>query len=168
MEVKNYNNNLISSTASKATNVERPTSRSPAKKTPQSNSYKRVVKDTSSGRKMKTMSPFSETEDSEFSDVRKYRKFKNPMAHHLNKQTHHQIVPMPIEEEEPRVSFSHKKGQQDYRQGSLGDSLGSTTNVINRLKESNLKLSKQNDRAEEEIERCHDQIARLASQNHQL
>lgn len=85
------------------------------------------------------------------------------MAHHLNKQAHNQIVPMPIEQEEPRIHLSHKKGHQDSRHETLGDSLGSTTNIITRLKDSNLKLSKQNDRAEEEIERCHDQIARLAS-----
>lgn len=75
MEVKNYNYNQASSTASKATNVDRPTSRSPPRKTPQPNSFKRAFKDTSSGRKLKSQSPFSETEDSEFSDPRKYRKF---------------------------------------------------------------------------------------------
>jgi len=38
--------------------------------------------------------------------------------------------------------------------------------AFNRLKESNMKLGLEQERAEEEIERCHDQIARQASQNH--
>lgn len=52
------------------------------------------------------------------------------------------------------------------QEGTMQESLGSTTNLVHRLKESNLKLSSQNDRAEDEIDRCHDQIARQASQNH--
>jgi hypothetical protein len=31
---------------------------------------------------------------------------------------------------------------------------------MNRLKENNLRMSELNEKAEEEIERCHDQIAR--------
>ena len=54
-----------------------------------------------------------------------------------------------------------------FRKQAMVDSLGSTT-MMQRLKESNLKLSNQNDRAESEVDRCHDQIARQATQNHQL
>lgn len=82
------------------------------------------------------------------------------MNQHINNQN--TIVPRP-----PELPQMQQNRDAVFRD-ELQESLGSTTNLVSRLKESNLKLSKQNDRAEEEIERCHDQIARQASQNHQL
>ena len=52
---------------------------------------------------------------------------------------------------------------------SMSDLESSKQSVaFNRLKASYLKINDINEKAEEEIERCHDQIARQASQNHQL
>ena len=83
-------------------------------------------------------------DESEFSDPRKYNRNRY--------------------KQKPKAQQAQQAQQPE---ALLQDSLGSTT-IVQRLKESNLKLSAQNERAEEEVERCHDQIARQASQNHQL
>ncbi len=61
-----------------------------------------------------------------------------------------------------------KKLQKGLNTESLQESNSSiiSSTLVQRIKENNMKLSIRNERAEEEIERCHDQIARQASQNH--
>jgi len=95
--------------------------------------------------------------DSEFSPQRK-------RANPLNKNT--EPDELPSEGRQYLKDLKAKHSQAEVLQDSKSSLLSST--ALQRIKESNLKLSVQNERAEEEIERCHDQIARQASQNHQL
>ena len=107
--------------------------------------------------KRQNLKETSEYNDSEFSPQRK-------RANPFNKNT--EPDELPSESRQYLKDLKAKKSQAEALQDSKSSLLSST--ALQRIKESNLKLSVQNERAEEEIERCHDQIARQASQNHQL
>lgn len=107
--------------------------------------------------KRQNLKETSEYNDSEFSPQRK-------RANPYNKNIEPEEVPS--EGRQYLKDLKAKKGQAEPLQDSKSSVLSST--ALQRIKESNLKLSVQNERAEDEIERCHDQIARQASQNHQL
>lgn len=57
---------------------------------------------------------------------------------------------------------NHIKKQKKANTESLQESNSSiiSSTLVQRIKDNNIKLSVRNEKAEEEIERCHDQIAR--------
>lgn len=67
-------------------------------------------------------------------------------------------------EDDPYAPYKHQftAPESELESSQFGDSNLSAkqTGMLARLKESNMKLSVQQDKADEEIERCHDQIAR--------